>query len=252
MTGLETAGLAGAAVAAGMVNALAGGGSLVSFPALLSVGLPALAANVTNTVALVPGYLGGGFSQVQDLKGQGQRLLWLVPAAALGGVAGALLLLQTSERLFAVLVPWLILLGSGLLAVQEPLKRWLGTLQQEHRHPLQERWVSGPVLLSALYGGYFGAGLGVIVLACLSLCLDENLTRLNGLKQVIAFVANLMAALVFLGSGQVSWGLAGLMAIGAIVGGLLGGLLAQWVNPKILRLMVVTMGVIIGLTYLHH
>ncbi len=252
MTGLETTGLAVAAAAAGMVNALAGGGSLVSFPALLGLGLPALAANVTNTVALVPGYLGGGFGQVQDLRGQGRRLLWLVPASALGGVMGALLLLHTGERLFAALVPWLILLGSGLLAVQAPLKQGLTSIKKSPQHQSREHWLSGPVFVSALYGGYFGAGLGVIVLAILSLFLDESLTRLNGLKQVVAFVANLMAALVFLGSGQVSWGLVGLMAISAVGGGLLGGLIARWINPETLRLLVVTLGFLVGISYLCH
>lgn len=167
-------------------------------------------------------------------------------------MAGALLLLHSSELLFSCLVPWLILLGSCLLAVQEPLKRRLRQRHSEQRYPSQERWISGPVFFSALYGGYFGAGLGVILLAFLSLCLDEDLTHLNGLKQVVAFVANLMAAIVFLSSGHVSWGLVGLMAVGSIAGGLLGGFVAQWLNPKTLRLMVVTLGILVGLAYLRH
>ena len=114
-----------AAMGAGLVNALAGGGTLISFPMLIAVGLPAVAANVTNTVALVPGYLGATFAQLDDLRGQRQRIYWLAPVSALGGIVGGLLLLNTGERLFRDLVPYLILLASGLLAVQDPVRGWL-------------------------------------------------------------------------------------------------------------------------------
>ena len=249
MTGIGAIGLTAAAAAAGLINAVAGGGSLITFPALLATGMPALGANVTNTLALAPGYLGGIFSQRKDLHGQAHRMQWLLPAAAAGGLAGALLLLHTSERLFSSLVPWLILLGSLLLAVQEPLRQRLlqRTGSQDSRSEAQ--WAVIPVLLAAGYGGYFGAGLGVIVLAVLALTLNDSLTRLNGIKQVISFVANITAAVVFLVSGQVSWGAAGLMATGSIVGGVLGGRLAGRVNPEHLRWGVVTAGVVIAGVY---
>ncbi|NDC15796.1 MAG: sulfite exporter TauE/SafE family protein, partial [Synechococcaceae bacterium WB9_2_170] len=144
--------LVAAAAVAGMVNALAGGGSLITFPVLLATGLPAVVANVTNTLALVPGYVGGLLSQRQDLRGQRQRMQWLVPAAAAGGLAGALLLLNTSERLFSSLVPWLIWLGSLLLAVQEPLRQWLLRRTGSLESGAEAQWALIPVLLAAVYG----------------------------------------------------------------------------------------------------
>jgi len=126
--GSAVLGAALAGVAAGLVNALAGGGSLISFPALTAFGLPPLVANLTNTVALTPGYLGATWAQRRDLGQQGPRCLWLVPVALAGGVVGAKLLLVSDERLFLALVPWLILLGSGLVALQTPLRRWLSGL----------------------------------------------------------------------------------------------------------------------------
>jgi len=241
--------LVAAAAVAGMVNALAGGGSLITFPVLLATGLPAVVANVTNTLALVPGYVGGLLSQRQDLRGQRQRMQWLVPAAAAGGLAGALLLLNTSERLFSSLVPWLFWLGSLLLAVQEPLRQWLLRRTGSLESASEAQWALMPVLLAAVYGGYFGAGLGVIVLAVLALTLNDSLTRLNGIKQAISFAANSTAALVFLASGQVSWGAAGLMALGSVAGGAVGGRLAGRVNPEYLRWGVVGIGVVIGCIY---
>ena len=147
-----------AAVAAGAINALAGGGSLLSFPALTAIGLPAVMANVTNTVALVPGYLGATRAQRRELQGQRQRLLLLLPAAALGGLLGGWLLLKTGERLFTQLVPFLILFASALLAVQEPVRRWLQRRSERHGRKPSERWAVGPVFLAAVYGGFFGGG----------------------------------------------------------------------------------------------
>lgn len=238
-----------AAAAAGFVNALAGGGSLISFPALLATGMPAVTANVTNTLALAPGYVGGLWSQRHDLRGQRQRLQWLLPAAAAGGLLGAWLLLTTSERLFSSLVPWLLLAGSFLLGVQQPLRRWL--LSQTGGRPAraEAQWAVLPVGLAAVYGGYFGAGLGVIVLAVLALSLHDSLTRLNGIKQAISFATNAMAVVVFWRSGHVAWGAAAVMAVGSIAGGALGGQLAGSVNPERLRWGVVGVGVVLGLLY---
>jgi uncharacterized membrane protein YfcA len=249
VTGLGAIGLTAAAAAAGLINAVAGGGSLITFPALLATGMPAVVANVTNTLALAPGYVGGILSQRKDLHGQGLRMQWLLPAAAAGGVAGALLLLNTSEKLFSSLVPWLILLGSLLLAVQGPLRQWLVRRTGSRDSRAEAQWAVIPVLLAAGYGGYFGAGLGVIVLAVLALSINDSLTRLNGIKQAISFAANSMAAVVFLVSGQVSWGAAGLMAMGSMVGGALGGRLAGRVNPEHLRWGVVMAGVVIAGIY---
>jgi uncharacterized membrane protein YfcA len=240
-----------AALAAGLINALAGGGTLITFPVLMAVGLPAVSANVTNTVALCPGYLGGTLAQSGDLKDQKKRLWLLLPAAVLGGLTGGILLLRTGEKLFSDLVPFLILLASTLLAVQNPVRAWLTRRQSEgDKKPAAEAWTILPVFMASIYGGYFGAGLSVIVLAVLGLILNENLTRLNALKQGIAFATNLAAALFFVFSGKVVWSVALVMAVGALVGGALGGRLAGRIKPATLRVVVVTIGFIVGTIYL--
>jgi len=245
---LALAGLA--AVAAGAVNALAGGGTLITFPTLTALGLPAVAANVTNTIALAPGHLGATLAQKRDLSGQRARVRRLVPAALLGGLVGGLLLLLTTERVFRHLVPWLILLASALLAVQERVRAWLLRRLGVHTHASHEAWAVLPVFLASIYGGYFGAGLSVIVLAALGLLIDDSLTRLNATKQAIGFAANGAAAVLFLFSGQVHWVAALVMAVAAVAGGAAGGRLAGRVRPATLRLVVVTVGVVVGVVYL--
>ncbi|MBE2237950.1 MAG: sulfite exporter TauE/SafE family protein [Caldilineaceae bacterium] len=240
-----------AAVAAGLINAIAGGGTLISFPVLVAVGVPPVAANVTNTVALVPGYLGATFAQLKDLSGQGRRLRLLIPVSVLGGLGGGLLLLNTSEKLFNDLVPYLILLAAGLLAVQDIVRKWVTRrIEASGGSATNEVWAIGPVFLAAIYGGYFGAGLSVIVLAVLGLVIDDTLTRLNGLKQIIAFSVNVAAAIFFVFSGQVVWMAAAVMAVGAILGGVLGGKLAGRIKPQVLRAVVVTIAVIVAIIYL--
>jgi uncharacterized membrane protein YfcA len=249
LIGYLLAGLA--AIAAGLINALAGGGTLITFPVLMAVGLPAVSANVTNTVALCPGYLGGTLAQAKDLIDQKRRLWILIPAGALGGLIGGILLLQTGEKLFTQLVPFLILLASALLAVQNPVRAWLTRRQdQANSKALSEGWAIFPVFLAAIYGGYFGAGLSVIVLAVLGLVLNDSLTRLNALKQGIAFATNVAAALLFVFSGKVVWGVAVVMAVGALLGGAIGGKLASKIRPVTLRWVVVSIGFMVGIIYL--
>jgi hypothetical protein len=246
-------GLAGlAAVAAGAVNALAGGGTLITFPTLIALGLPAVAANVTNTIALAPGHLGATLAQRKDLAGQRARVTRLVPTALLGGLVGGFLLLFTSERVFRQLVPFLILAASALLAVQEPVRAWLvRRLARASPHGSHaEALAIVPVFAASMYGGYFGAGLSVIVLAALGLLVDDSLTRLNATKQAVGFAANAAAAALFVFSGQVHWPVGLVMAVGAVAGGALGGRLAGRVRPATLRLVVVTVGVLVGLAYL--
>ncbi len=240
-----------AAVAAGLVNALAGGGTLITFPALTALGLPSVAANVTNTVAVAPGHLGATLAQKRELAGQRGRIARLVPAAFLGGLAGGLLLLCTSERVFHRLVPFLILIASALLAVQEPVRAWLlRRLGRDGAHASHELAAVLPVFAASVYGGYFGAGLSVIVLAALGLLLGDSLTRLNAAKQAVGFAANAAAAVLFLFSGQVHWPLAVVMAAGAVFGGFLGGRLAGRVRPATLRAIVVAIGLLVGVVYL--
>ncbi len=237
------------AFAAGLVNALAGGGTLISFPILTALGIPTVAANITNTVALCPGYLGATLAQRDLLADQKHRLWWYLPAALMGGLAGALLLLVSGERLFSAVIPWLILLASLLLAIGEPVKKWLARYQEGQSGPGRDALVSLPVALSSIYGGYFGAGLSVIILAVLGSTLHDSLTRLNALKQAIAFAANIAAAIVFVFSGQVLWLVAAVMAACALLGGAVGGKLAGRLNPVVLRWVVVGIGIIVSIYY---
>jgi uncharacterized protein len=240
-----------AAVAAGLVNALAGGGTLITFPTLTALGMPAVVANVTNTVALCPGYIGGILGQWNDLRDQMKRLWLVAPAGVIGGLIGGYLLLHTGEKLFQSLVPFLILLASALLAVQDPLRAWLVRRASQKMSTSNQPWmVSLPIGLAAIYGGYFGAGLSVIVLSVLGLTMDDTLTRLNALKQAVSFSVNFAAAIFFLFSGKVIWSVALVMAVGALVGGNLGGRLAGRVQPVTLRWIVVTIGVVVAIIYL--
>jgi uncharacterized membrane protein YfcA len=240
-----------AAVAGGLVNALAGGGTLITFPMLTAIGIPAVAANVTNTVALCPGYLGATLAQQNDLRGQKRRLWLLLPSAVVGGVIGGILLLNTGERVFRSLVPFLILLASGLLAAQDPVRAWIARRTgQDGTTPRADGWTALPIGAAAIYGGYFGAGLSVIVLAVLGLVIEDTLTRLNALKQAISFSVNTAAAIFFLFSGQVVWPAAIVMAVGALLGGVIGGRLAGRIRPIVLRRIVVTVGVVVALIYL--
>lgn len=238
--------LALAALVAGAVNALAGGGSILTFPALVAVGVPPLAANVTNSVALCPGYVGGVFAQRADLAGQRARLVWLVPVAALGGLGGAVLILNSSEQLFSALVPWLLIGGCALLGAQDAIR---ARLQRRHG-VLGLGWAMLPVLLGAIYGGYFGAGLGVIFLAVLGLTLDDSLTRLNALKQTLSLSTNIAAALVLVLSPHIRWPAALVMAVGALAGGMLGGRLARIVAPARLRAIVIGIGLTVAVIFL--
>ena len=238
-----------AAMAAGAINALAGGGTLITFPMLIALGVPAVSANVTNTVALCPGYLGGTLAQKKDLQGQSKRLWFVLPAAIVGGVVGGFLLLQTGEKLFKDLVPYLILLASGLLAIQDPVRAWLTRRMGQGQGTGREKLSWLPVGLASIYGGYFGAGLSVIVLSALGLTINDTMTRLNALKQAIAFAVNVAAAIFFVFSGLVNWPVALVMAVGALLGGTLGGKLAGRVKPSTLRWIVVTLGVLLSIKY---
>lgn len=240
-----------AAVAAGTVNALAGGGTLLTFPVLTAVGLPALAANITNTVALCPGHVGATLAQRDALRGQGALLAWLLPAGALGGLVGGLLLLHTGEHTFRAVVPFLLMLSSVLLAAQDRVRAFL--LERERRRGTDHghaHWAPVVVGTAAIYGGYFGAGLGVVLLAALGLVLDDALPRLNALKQVVALVVNVAAAVFFLFSDQIQWGTAAVMAVGALAGGMIGGHLTTVVDAAQLRRAMVAIGAVLAVVYL--
>ncbi|HEY3369279.1 MAG TPA: sulfite exporter TauE/SafE family protein [Prolixibacteraceae bacterium] len=239
-----------AAIAAGFINAIAGGGTLVTFPVLLAIGIPPVVANVTNTVALVPGTIGGMWAQRKDFQSQYRRLLKLLPVAILGGTGGGLLILNTSEQTFRTIIPYLILMATLLLAAQVRIKNWvvarMGNIQHEKHNPF---FMISMVFLAAIYGGYFGAGLGVILMAVLGLVTDDSLTRLNFLKQALGFAINLSAAIYFAFSGQVDWAIALVMMFGFIMGGLMGGRLAGKIKPELLRWIVVAAGLIAATVY---
>ena len=214
-----------AAIGAGFFNALAGGGSIFTFPVLIAVGIPPVAANVTNTIALCPGYFGGVAAQRKDLANQEGRLLVLLPVAAIGGLAGAWLLTRTSEETFRDLVPFLVVGACILLALQDRIRAML----QRRVARIGLAWAVPPVFL-----------------AMLGLAIDDTLTRLNALKQAMSLACNLAAALYFAIGAPVVWSAAGAMAVGALLGGWAGGRLASRVQAGTLRLIVITVGLIVA------
>jgi uncharacterized membrane protein YfcA len=233
---------------AGGINAIAGGGSLISFPALLAAGYSAKVANVTNTIALVPGYVGGTAGYRRELDGQRRRIETLGLVSVLGGLGGAALLLLTPQSLFRAVVPWLILAACALLAAQPWVTR-LVRGKQGQREPPRTVLMSCQ-FVAAIYGGYFGAGLGVIMLALLGIFLNDSLQRLNALKGVLSFSVNVVAAAVFVVFGPVAWLPVLIMAAASLLGGNAGARVARKLQPNILRVAVIAYGVAIGLRLL--
>ncbi|MGH3496738.1 MAG: sulfite exporter TauE/SafE family protein [Nocardioidaceae bacterium] len=233
-----------AGLAAGTINTVVGSGSLVTFPTLLALGYPPVVANVSNTVGLVPGSVSGAVGYRRELKGQRTRLLRNSVAAVLGGLTGALLLLTLDKSVFAAVVPALILLGCLLVVIQPQLSAWVrgrraGEEQRHHGSWLV--WVA--VFATSIYGGYFGAAQGVLFMAVLGLGLDDTLQRLNATKNVLAAIVNGVAAVVFVLVAHVDWLAAGLIAIGATVGGQVGATVGRRLPDVVLRGFVVVVGV---------
>ena len=243
-----------AATGAGAVNAIAGGGTLLSFPTLVAIGVPRVSANLTNTVALCPGYFGGTYAQRADLVDQKARLRQVALAAALGGLTGSALLLATGEAVFKRLVPFLILLACALLGGQGWIRKVLRIGQraaassEAATHSRVGAVVSA--YLVSIYGGYFGAGLGIMLLAVLGLLFADPLPKLNALKQAMSLVINVVAALFFVASGKVLWSLAAVMAPASLLGGTLGGRLVGVVKPSVLRVVIVIYGTVLAVWYL--
>jgi uncharacterized protein len=238
---------AAAAIGAGMVNAIAGGGTLISFPVLTAIGVPSVRANATNTVSLMPGYAGGVIAQRNDLRGLSRSVRPQLAAAAMGGLAGSVLLIITSESLFRQLVPFLILMSTLLMAAQDRLRSWIFNPEQPHHaHVVAQVACVG---LAGVYGGYFGAGLGIMLLAVLGLFSDMTLNKLNAIKLLLAFVVNLSAAIFLSFSGKIEWSLVAVMAPAALLGGNLGGRLASSLPAKKLRVFVIAFGVVVSIVY---
>ncbi len=238
-----------AAMVAGGINAVAGGGTLVSFPVLVGLGVPSVNANVTNTVALCPGYFGGAYAQRAALEDQQGRARRLLPVSAIGGLVGSVLLVATSDAVFRDLVPVLILIACALLGFQDAIKRRVFSNRSFARHEAPPLLMVG-VFLSAVYGGYFGAGLGIMLLAVLGLLLDDQLPKLNALKTVLSFTINIVAALFFVFSGKVEWAYVAVMAPASLVGGHLGGSMVGKLDPKVLRAVVIAFGVAVAVKML--
>ena len=238
------------ALVAGVINSVAGGGTLVSFPALVAVGVPSLSANVTNTVALGPGYFGAALAQREALEDNRHRLRALLPAAGLGGLVGSVLLVITSQRVFDLLVPFLILLACGLLGFQDQIKSRVFGHRLVTDHAVTPLSLVVAVFVTAIYGGYFGAGIGIMLLSVLGLLLDGELPRLNALKQVLSLVINVVAAVFFVFTGKVEWGFAVVMAPASLIGGHLGGSMVGRMNPRVMRAVVISFGVVVALKML--
>jgi uncharacterized membrane protein YfcA len=226
---------------AGIFNGVAGGGSLISFPLLLALGYPALTANVTNTVGIWPGYLGGAAGFRHQISGQRERLVRLSPVAVLGGIAGAILLLTTSSATFRSIAPWLVLAASVLFAAQPLLRRALDG--SSHAPPrTRPLLLSGGMFVASVYGGYFGAGMGVMLLAILGLALPDTIARTSGLRTALSILVNGVAAAVFLIHGGLAWRAVALLTAGSLVGGWIGAKVALSIPAMALRIVVVAVG----------
>ncbi len=243
----EVAGLLAAAVSAGVVNAVAGGGSLISFPSLVAAGYAAKTANVTNTVALWPGHVGGSFAYRDELRRQRGRVAALLVPAVLGAVAGSAILLSTPGKAFEAIVPFLILFACGLMLLQERLAAFAATHRLHSRGDDHIPWpLHAAMFVLAVYGAYFGAGLGILTMAVLGILLPDDIQHSNALKGMLALVINAVAAAYFALFGPVEWGPAALMAGGALAGGYLGVGVSRRLGPVWLRRAVITFGAIVA------
>jgi len=249
LTDLDLLAAGGAAVVAGAINALAGGGTLVSFPTLVGLGVPAVNANVTNTVSLVPGYLAGSWAQREDLRPQLAHARGLAAVGGLGGLAGSVLLILIPSHDFRVAVPYLIVLSCLLLLLQDRVRDLVAESAAGGRNPLRRPALVGTVFLASVYGGFFGAGLGIMLLAILGLFSTRPLAEVNALKQALSFIVNLVSAVFFAFSGHVVWAAVPVMAAGSLVGGFAGGRLVPVIPEKRLRQLVVLAGVGVAITF---
>lgn len=240
-----------AGVWAGGINTLVGSGTLVTFPVLLALGVPAVTANVSNSIGLVPGGVSGSLGYLPEMKGMGRRVVQLVPMSVLGAITGALLLLWLPPEAFEAIVPVLIGIGILLVIFGPRLQTWAkrhhedgGSVPTWHLVALM-----AGVLVAGVYGGYFGAAQGVILIGLLSALATEPLQALNGLKNVLGLVVNVIGSLVFIITAPelVDWGIAALIGIGSVVGGVLGARYGRRLPPNVLRGVIVVVG-LAGLT----
>lgn len=229
-----------AGIAAGTINTIVGSGTLVTFPTLLALGVPPVTANVSNTLGLVPGSASGALGYRRELRGQLHRFRWLAPATTLGGILGALLLFTLPSSAFKAIVPVLIGIGVLLVIIGPSVNRRLQARGATHGH---HRWLWPAMFGNGIYGGYFGAAQGVIMMALFTVGIEDDLQRLNALKNVLSALVNAVAAVVFLFSGLMDWRIAGLLAAGSLIGGQIGATIGRRLPPLVLRSVIVVVGV---------
>jgi uncharacterized membrane protein YfcA len=252
VTWFEIAAILLAGVAAGTINTVVGSGTLITFPTLLAFGVPPVTANVSNTIGLVPGSVSGAIGYRKELAGQRGRLLRLGSASLVGGTAGAVLLLVLPSEAFDTVVPVLIGLGV-LLVVTGPWISRRVAARAAARGGLPDHgawWVWPAVALAGVYGGYFGAAQGVLLVAILGIGVADSLQRHNATKNVLAGLVNGVAAAIFIVVADVDWAVAGLIALGSIVGGQLGATVGRRLPPLVLRGVIVVVGVTALVTFL--
>ncbi|MFI1464999.1 sulfite exporter TauE/SafE family protein [Nocardia carnea] len=246
MSWLEMLAVFAAGIAAGGINAVVGSGTLITFPVLLAVGLPPVTANVSNTVGLVPGSLSGVIGYRRELSGQRARLLRYGSASLLGAAVGAVLLLNLPEDAFATIVPVLIIIALVLVVLQPRLSAWVRERQRDKEATPAH---GGPILLAAIfatgiYGGYFGAAQGVLLVGLLGVFVQDELQRLNAVKNVLALLVNALAAVVFIAVAEIDWRVVALIAAGSIIGGQIGARVGRRLSPNVLRAVIVVVGTI--------
>ena len=242
MDGLQALAVAAAGMAAGGVNSVMGSGSLITFPTLLAVGYAPVTANVSNNIGLVPGSLSSVYGYRKELEGQGRRARTLAMGSGSGSLVGATLLLTLPSDVFDALVPALVLLACLMMAVQPRLAAWVADRRADDARdvgvaPMAIAFVTG------IYGGYFGAAQGVILLAMLAVLVPDELKRSNALKNVLAGTVNAVAALLFIVFAHVAWEVVALIAVGSIIGGLLGSKIGRRIPPTLLRVLVIILGI---------
>jgi uncharacterized protein len=244
MTLPHALGIFGAGIVAGTINTVVGSGTLFTFPVLLAFGYAPVTANVSNTVGLVPGSVSGAIGYRRELKGQTRRAIPLATASTIGGITGAILLLSLPPSAFKAIVPAFIAIALVLIVLQPRLSRALAsrrTRGHDHVGPV----ASASVFASGVYGGYFGAAQGILLLAILGLSLEgEDLQRINALKVVLAGLVNLVAGIVFVFAAHVAWLAALLIAIGSTIGGVLGARYGRRLPPAALRAVIVVVGIV--------
>jgi uncharacterized membrane protein YfcA len=242
----EVVAILAAGMAAGTINTIVGSGTLITFPTLLAFGVPPVTANVSNNLGLVPGSVTGVWGYRRELTGQRSRVLRLLSASVIGALTGGILLLTLPEGAFEAIVPALIGLGVLLVILQPRLAAWVarravrrGTVLDHHG----AWWVWPAVLLAGVYGGYFGAAQGVLLMAILGIGVAETLQRSNAVKNVLAGCVNAVAGVLFALAADVDWAIAGLIGAGSIMGGVIGASVGRRLPPMVLRIVIVVVGV---------